>query len=410
MRASSKNFGYWKWRIFWGVSLTYGIFYLCRLNISVALPEIGLEFGSSRTLLGGIGSAFFILYSLGQFINGQLGDRISPRLLILIGLVGSSLLNIAIGFSSSILAIIILWGANGYFQSMAWGPSVKILASWFPLKQRGKVSGFQASFYYTASIAVWVIAGYLVQKSSWRWAFFVPATILLLCGIYFVNRVRNSPQEINLTPPGQNSLPDKQNTKSIFRQSLGNPRILKVGISYFLLSVTAFGLLFWLPSYLLTLEKISTSTAAYRSVILPLSGALSGLFTGWMTDRFFSSKRTPLAIIMLVLSLPLIFISPHISSIEGKLASLFFLGLLIYGPHMLMVSTMPMDYATEKAASSAAGFIDSLGYLGATIGGIGTGLIIDYYSWERVFIFYGIAILASALCLFSVSRSKNSSP
>jgi len=66
-----------------------------------------------------------------------------------------------------------------------------------------------------------------------------------------------------------------------------------------------------------------------------------------------------------------------------------------------MVGTMPMDYATEKAASSAAGFIDSLGYLGATVGGIGTGLIIDYFSWDKVFIFYGISIFLSLLCLFS---------
>ena len=73
---------------------------------------------------------------------------------------------------------------------------------------------------------------------------------------------------------------------------------------------------------------------------------------------------------------------------------------------MLMTGAMPMDYATEKAASSAAGFIDSLGYLGATIGRIGTGLIIDYFSWDKVFIFYGISIFLSLLCLFLEKTSR----
>jgi len=406
MKDSSKKLNYWKWRIFWGVSLTYGIFYLCRLNISVALPEIGREFSSSGALLGGIGSAFFILYSLGQLINGQLGDRISPRLLILIGLVASSSLNIAVGFSSSILAIFIFWGANGYFQSMAWGPSVKILASWFPLKERGKISGFQASFYQGGNIASWIIAGYLAQKLGWRWAFFIPAIILLFTGIYFFSRVRNNPRQIDLAIPRENSSLNKQKVKSIFRQSIGNPRILKVAISFFFLSITSYSLLFWLPSYLVSSEKVSVSLAAYRSLVLPLSGAVSGLFTGWMTDRLFSSRRAPLAIIMLTISLPLVLIFPYIPSITGKLVSLFLLGLLIYGPHMLMVGTMPMDYATEKAASSAAGFIDSLGYLGATVGGIGTGLIIDYFSWDKVFIFYGISIFLSLLCLFSQEKTS----
>lgn len=402
----SKKYNYWKWRVFWGVSLTYGIFYLCRLNISVALPEIGHKFGSSKALLGGIGSAFFILYSLGQFINGQLGDRVSPRLLILIGLVVSSSLNIAVGFSFSILAILIFWGANGYFQSMAWGPSVKILASWFPLKERGKISGFQAFFYQGGNVASWIIAGYLAQKLGWRWAFFIPAIILLLTGIYFFNQVRNSPGQINLAIPWKNSSPNKQEVKSIFRQSIGNPRILKVAISFFFLSITSYSLLFWLPSYLVSSENSSVSLAAYRSIILPLSGAVSGLFTGWMTDRFFSSKRTPLAIIMLGISLPVIFVFPYVSSINGKLAFIFLLGLLIYGPHMLMVGTIPMDYATERAASSAAGFIDSLGYLGATVGGVGTGLIIDYFSWDKVFILYGISIFLSLFCLFLEKASK----
>jgi len=406
MQDSSKNFNYWKWRAFWGVSLTYGIFYLCRLNISVALPEIGREFGSSGALLGGIGSAFFIFYSLGQFINGQLGDRVSPRLLILIGLIVSSSLNIAVGFSSSILAILIFWGANGYFQSMAWGPSVKILATWFPLKERGKISGFQAFFYQGGNVASWIIAGYLAQKLGWRWAFFIPAIVLLFTGIYFFNRVRNNPRQINLAIPWKNSSTSRQEVKSIFRQSIGNPRILKVAISFFFLSITSYSLLFWLPSYLVSSQDSSISLAAYRSVILPISGAVSALFTGWMTDRFFSSRRTPLAIIMLGLSLPLIFILPYLSSINGKLVFIFLLGFLIYGPHMLMVGTMPMDYATEKAASSAAGFIDSFGYLGATVGGIGTGLIIDYFSWDKVFIFYGISIFLSLLCLFSVKTSK----
>jgi len=406
MQDSSKNFNYWKWRVFWSVSLTYGIFYLCRLNISVALPEIGHEFGLSKALLGGIGSAFFIFYSLGQFINGQLGDRVSPRLLILIGLIVSSSLNIAVGFSSSILAILIFWGANGYFQSMAWGPSVKILASWFPLKERGKISGFQAFFYHGGNIASWIIAGYLAQKLGWRWTFFIPAIILLFTGIYFFNRVRNNPRQINLAIPWKNSSTSRQEVKSIFRQSIGNPRILKVAISFFFLSITSYGLLFWLPSYLVSSEDSSVSLAAYRSIILPISGAVSALFTGWMTDRFFSSKRTPLAIIMLIFSLPVIFILPYLSSVNSKLLFIFLLGLLIYGPHMLMVGTMPMDYATEKAASSAAGFIDSLGYLGATIGGIGTGLIIDYFSWDKVFIFYGISIFLSLLCLSSGKKSK----
>lgn len=389
------DFDSWKRRTFWGVSLTYGAFYLCRLNISIALPEIGRQFSYSKTMLGGIGSAFFILYALGQFINGQLGDRISPRLLILTGLFASSLLNILFGLSSAISVLLILWGINGYFQSMAWGPSIKILASWFPLRERGKVSGLMAFFYHTGNILSWLLAGYLIQKMGWRWAFFIPAIILSLIGIYFFSRVKNTPKEAGLPPPNNRN---NQKIKSVFKQGIGNSKILRVSISYFFLSITAFGLLFWLPTYLLFVEKTSISLATCQSVILPFSGAISAMLTGWMTDRFFSSRRIPLSIIMLLLSLPLILLFP-LSFLKIRLVLLFLLGFFIYGPHMLMVGTMAMDYGTEKAASSSAGFIDSLGYIGATIGGIGVGWITDHYSWSGVFIFWAICTIFSCFCL-----------
>lgn len=396
------SFSYWKRRVFWGVSLTYGAFYLCRFNISVALLGIAGETGYSKTVLGGIGSGFFILYALGQLINGQLGDRVSPRLLILIGLIGSSLLNILFGLSSVILTFLVLWGANGYFQSMGWGPSIKILASWFSLRERGKVSGFMAFFYQTGNILSWLLAAYLIRRIGWRWAFFIPGIILLMTGVYFFNWVKNTPQEAGF--PSPNNM-NNQKIKSIFRQGVGNPQVLRVAISYFFLSITTYGLLFWLPIYLFSVEKISISLAACQSVILPFSGAISGILTGWMTDKFFSSRRVPLSIIMLLFSLPLILLFPHLSFLQLKLVLLFFLGFLIYGPHMLMVGTMPMDYGTEKTASSSAGFIDSLGYLGAAIGGIGVGYITDHYSWIGVFIFWGICVLLSCFCLLPMWKN-----
>jgi len=54
------------------------------------------------------------------------------------------------------------------------------------------------------------------------------------------------------------------------------------------------------------------------------------------------------------------------------------IGFLIFGPHVMMVGIMPMDLGTRKASSSVTGFIDSLGYAGASITGVGTGLLIDY--------------------------------
>ncbi|MCK5418541.1 MAG: hypothetical protein KAI93_08545, partial [Desulfobacterales bacterium] len=59
----------WQVRTFITIWITYGTFYLCRANISFALPGLSAEFGYSKTMLGLLGTMLFIMYSLGQFIN-----------------------------------------------------------------------------------------------------------------------------------------------------------------------------------------------------------------------------------------------------------------------------------------------------------------------------------------------------
>lgn len=49
------------------------------------------------------------------------------------------------------------------------------------------------------------------------------------------------------------------------------------------------------------------------------------------------------------------------------------IGFMTYGPHVLIVTSMPMDFGTRKAAATATGFIDGWGYIGAALTGVGTG-------------------------------------
>src|SRR5213075_3432762 len=64
------------------------------------------------------------------------------------------------------------------------------------------------------------------------------------------------------------------------------------------------------------------------------------------------------------------------------------MGFFVYGPQML-VAVAAADFATKVASSSAVGLTGLLGYLGATLCGVGTGVIADHYGWNGVLWFYG---------------------
>ncbi len=80
---------HWQKKMFWLMWITYAAFYLGRVNLSVALPGIMGEFGLTKTNMGVVLSALFMMYAIGQFINGQLGDKLNSRKIITIGLISS---------------------------------------------------------------------------------------------------------------------------------------------------------------------------------------------------------------------------------------------------------------------------------------------------------------------------------
>jgi len=139
--------------------------------MSVAILGIIGEYGYSKTILGSVGSALFVTYAIGQFTNGQLGDKFGARKLVTIGIIASALANIAFGFSTAILAMIVLCAINGYFQATGWPLNIKTLANWFSLGERGKITGLYGSCYQVGNALSWLLAGYLAENYGWRFVF-----------------------------------------------------------------------------------------------------------------------------------------------------------------------------------------------------------------------------------------------
>lgn len=413
-----ESFKYWRKRVFASVWITYSTFYLCRVNMSIAIPGIMKEFGYSKTTMGAILTALFITYAIGQFVNGQLGDKFGARKFISFGLLISGVLNLIFGFSSTITAMMFIWGLNGYFQSMGWGPSVKTVANWFPVKKRGKIGGLLGTSYQIGNAYSWALAGFVVGLLGWRWAFWIPGIIAILSAIQWYIRGKNAPEEVGL-PTIEEEIERKETVFEVredqhlgfsytLRTVLTNPRIWVVGFGLFSLNIVRYGFASWAPTYMFEVQKASISTAAYKAIAIPVAGCLGAIFAGWITDRFFQSRRAPVATVMLLLLGLSAWLFPRIPAGRWVLSliCLLIVGFMTYGPHVLMVGIIPMDFATRKAASSATGFIDCMGYIGAALTGVGTGWLVDKYNWNATFYFWVAGAFIAALLMASLWNYK----
>ncbi len=413
---TEQAFKHWRKRVFLTTWITYSTFYLCRVNMSIAVPGIMDEFGYSKTAMGGVMTALLIAYAAGQFINGQLGDKFGARRLITLGILVSALLNIAFGFSPGITVMIAIWALNGYFQSMGWAPSVKTIANWFPPYIRGKMGGLLGSSYQIGNAYSWALAGFVTGLLGWRWAFWVPAIIFIISGIHWYIRSRNAPEEVGL--------PTIENETNKVEPQVGEDHHLGFGYTLklvatsrsiwvlafglFFLNIVRYGFMSWAPTYMFEVQKATISTAAYKAIALPIAGSLGALCAGWLTDKFFQSRRAPVATVMLLLLSVFAWLYPQVPAQSWLLSLLCLLaiGFMTYGPHVLIVGIMPMDLGTRKASSSVAGFIDGFGYIGAGLTGVFSGWLIDNYSWDAAFYLWVISAAIAAVLMVILWKYK----
>ena len=88
------------------------------MNLTIAAPVLIEEGILSSSQIGLMGGVFFLLYSLGQLLNGWLGDIFSSRRMVTAGLLLTAASNVVIGLLLQADNAVCLWAVNGFAQSM----------------------------------------------------------------------------------------------------------------------------------------------------------------------------------------------------------------------------------------------------------------------------------------------------
>ena len=158
-----------RWSVFLSVLFGYGLFYTSRMNFSVAKKAMLDEGVMSATQMGMVGSALLFVYAVGKFTNGFLADRCNIARFMSIGLLLSGVANLLLGFNPMFSGFLLLWGLNGWFQSVGSAPSVVALSHWFGKKERGTRYGIWSASHSIGEGLTLVGTSVLVASFGWRW-------------------------------------------------------------------------------------------------------------------------------------------------------------------------------------------------------------------------------------------------
>ena len=405
--------------VVWTIWFTYGAFYFCRTNISAAAaalsmaPEAG-GLGLDRYQVGWILAALKISYALGQLINGQLAERIRPRVLLAIGMFGSAALNVIFGLGTGFYFLLFVWACNGYCQSLGWTPCVRVVGNWIPPSWRGKAIGIIGTGYQITLGLTYVLASYSVEWFGWRGAVFIPAIVLAVAGIAMLLLLREMPEQ-ELSAAGSQSLPAAAANSWMENMflTLFNPTLWILGMALGLLNACRYGFMDWGLTHLLEVQESSIGKAGLKYCVIAIGAVAGSYLAGVATDRLFGGRRAPVIFVLLIMlsAMTLLYESVSRTSATGTVLLLIVIGFCIYGPQVLLVGTAPVDLAHKGTAAAAAGFVNFMGYMGAATGDVVTGYfsVEAHGGWQTaIYIWAGWALGAALMTtlLWNATSSK----
>ncbi len=402
-------------------------YYLCRKNLSAALPFLEKTFGYTNEQLGLIGLYSGIAYAVGKLINGPLGDKIGGRRIFLIGMAGAIFFNILFAQFSTLTMFIIIWCIVRYFLSMGWGGIVKTIGAWYEPERNGTIMGLISLNYQFGGVIATLFAGLLVILGfTWDKLFIFPAVVLGIIWILSSIFSKDSPRTVI---PGTRFGQSESGKKPVADfESMGNKKIsvfhilktlfkipifLHILLFSFLTTALRSVFFFWTPKFLSDIG-MNHSNAILKSAIFPFLGVLGTVLLGWYTDKYApNGNRARMMWIMLIgLVLTLIaisFIVPYRLEYQDLIVALLGLsGFFLLGPYSMSAGCLTLDIAGSKGASSTSGMIDGVGYIGEAIAvwGVGTlsiasgawtvdNISITSGGWSNVFmILSGLALLS----------------
>ncbi|MBU0507835.1 MFS transporter [bacterium] len=370
----------------------YASYYMTRYNLSFGKTTMTREFGWTNEQWGWIGATFFWMYAFGQFINGQITDRIGGRKAIVIGAVATVILNclMALGGGFGVIGyFIIMWGANGYFQAFGAPSIVSVNGNWFALRERGTFTGIFGMMIQLGRFAVTLLGGFLIANYAWPNLFIMPALITAFFAIIAWFAIRNHPEDIGFEAPdmGEHDQGTDHRPAGIrytLKKVLSSPTLWVISMAYFCTGWVRHGFEQWFPAYLQEVQHLAPDSMAFqlKSLALPVTAVLGAFAAGVSSDKLFGSRRGPPAAIMYYAQFVLLIIFYYYAGPTSAAVLLILLSFFVNGPHSLLGGAAAMDFGGRKASGSAAGMIDAFQYIGAGIVQPIVGSVIDVYGWN----------------------------
>lgn len=423
-----------RWVILAIIFITYTINFADRSNIGVALPFIMNDFEMTNLEAGAIASFFFLGYAISQIPAGFVLSKLGFRGTVSLSIIGFSICTFLIGTAKTVSFI--NWCRLGL--GLCEGPTPVGLTStinnWFPAKEKATAVGVYIASTMFAPIIIPPLCVWIAVTYSWHWIFYIFAIpgIIMAFVWYFI--VRTNPADSKFVNKAeleyiQQTEEGKENKKVEYKSFGFLDKLIRLKdvkklssnlsvfkswniwgncLAYFMMVSVLYGLMTWIPSYLVNEKHYSFTNMGFIASAPWIGGLIGSIVGGWISDKLLAKRRKPTMLFTAIATCVMMIFMVNVPNNQLIMALALFLTGFMLNVGWPAFTAYPMGVADKKTYPVAIALVNSGGNLGGAASPLVAGYLLDIFkSYDLVFGYFGIAAIIGFLLILSLDEPKN---
>lgn len=356
--------------------------YLDRQVLSILAPTLQKDLGWSELDYGHIVFAFQLAYAMAMVLAGKLIDQFGTKIgyAVCVGLwslasMGHAAARSALGFGVARLAL-------GFTEAGNFPAAIKVIAEWFPKKERALANGIFNSGTFVASISAPLIVPWLALTFGWQSAFIAIGAVGFLWMIVWwliyekpEDKKGLDPQELAFI---QSDPADASAEKIPWLHLFRYRGVWAYVIGKLFTDPIWWFFLFWLPKFLNQKHGLDIQAMGLPLVVIYGVCVLGSIWAGWLASRLIhkgwsiNASRKTVMLICALATVPVGF--------AAKLPSLWVVVALIslatagHCGWMANLYSLVSDIFPKRAVASVTG-------IGGMAGALGGMFIAELVGW-----------------------------
>jgi MFS family permease len=350
-----------------------------RQVLGAVQESIKQQWSLSDSQLGGLGTAFILLYAVIGLPLGHLADVWRRKWLLAGGVALWSLFTVASGFAWGFWSLFVFRLGVGVGEASCAPTATSLIGDLVPAGQRTRaMSLFMIGLPLGLALSFLVSSSVAQHYGSWQAAFFVagaPGLVLAVLALFIADPVRGD------VPQPTHSLP----ALVVMRRVLSKPTMWWLIGSGALHNFNMYALGSFIASFFKRYHEVSIERAGQISSLVYGFGALGIFGAGWLGDRAYRhsvSGRLNVAWIGLLLAIPCLLLA--LAAPPGAArwcAGWLLLGcMLLYAYYGTVYATIQDIIEAPLRGMAMAIYFCAMYFLGAMLGPAGTGWLSDTFA------------------------------